>query len=58
MWRSDGAGEAYLYHPENQLREFCSLPNTKCDKRAGTSLRRGAFRFEHGRWTAVAITGK
>jgi len=57
MWREDGYGEAYVYATNDQDPGFCHTPGTKCDYHAGHSLMRGAFRFQTGRWTKIALTG-
>jgi hypothetical protein len=40
MWRAGGAGEVYAYLPTSQVH--------------GTSLGRGCWRFEPGRWTTIS----
>ena len=65
MWRSGGAGEAYLYVPPGiQGRGFCNtapscatgaVPCTTCDYSAGVSFLRGAFFFQKGAWNKVRL---
>jgi hypothetical protein len=60
MWRTDGAGEIYLYLPPYDIPGFeaneklCSTPNSVCDATYGISVNRGAFSFVSGEWTTVA----
>ncbi|KXN90399.1 hypothetical protein AN958_04268 [Leucoagaricus sp. SymC.cos] len=60
MWRTDGAGEVYLYLPPYDVAQFavnkklCSMPNSVCDSTYGISVNRGAFKFATGGWTTVA----
>lgn len=58
MWRRNGDGEAYVYHPSAQHPDFCQLPDTKCGGNAGTSVQRGKFKFTHEKWTKIALTGR
>jgi len=60
MWRTDGAGELYLYLPPYDDSRFavnenlCSLPNSVCDATYGISVNRGSFTFATGGWTTLA----
>jgi hypothetical protein len=60
MWRTDGAGEVYLYLPPYDDPRFavngklCDMPNSVCDSTYGISVNRGAFTFATGGWTTVA----
>jgi len=60
MWRTDGAGELYLYLPPYDDPRFsvnenlCSLPNSVCDDTYGISVNRGSFTFATGGWTTLA----
>jgi len=60
MWRTDGAGELYLYLPPYDDPRFsvnenlCSLPNSVCDATYGISVNRGSFTFTTGGWTTLA----
>jgi len=59
MWRRDGQGEAYMYVDNRvQASDFCADRRTKCNPNAGTSFLRGAFTFQRGQWTRIALTSK
>ncbi|GAA5847176.1 hypothetical protein JCM9279_006122 [Rhodotorula babjevae] len=55
MWRQQGQGEVYAYVPT--YAGFCEdgqqRGDVACDKAYGTSLSRGRFRFEKGRWHTI-----
>lgn len=55
MWRTEGAGEVYLYAPKGQPSdELCATPPlTYCDTKFGASIGRGSFSFARGEWTDV-----
>ncbi|CEL54489.1 polysaccharide lyase family 14 protein [Rhizoctonia solani AG-1 IB] len=59
MWRDEGAGEVYVYLPSDPANKFlCNgarIPGKNiCGSDYGTSLGRGSFRFETGKWNYVA----
>jgi hypothetical protein len=68
MWRTGGAGEAYLYVPEGKQRaDFCTkfntcsgvragkgaYPCTECNYAAGVSFGRGSWFWQRGAWNKV-----
>ncbi|KII95657.1 polysaccharide lyase family 14 protein [Plicaturopsis crispa FD-325 SS-3] len=57
MWRANGAGELYAYMPPTQsnTRALLSVPNSIKNPDYGISVGRGAWTFQAGVWTAVAI---
>lgn len=57
VWcREGGAGELYAYVPLNDAntRALEAVPGSRRNPDYGFSVGRGAWRFEPGRWTAVA----
>lgn len=52
MWRDGALGEVYAYIPTNQ-KNFCQSPAVTCNSDFGTSLSRGSFSFQTGRWQTV-----
>ncbi|RPD59295.1 hypothetical protein L226DRAFT_488914 [Lentinus tigrinus ALCF2SS1-7] len=58
MWRSNGAGELYLYAPKDkQTAALCKTPpQSVCDSDYGFSIGRGAFYFAAGKWTHIRQT--
>ncbi|KAI8104897.1 hypothetical protein M9435_000074 [Picochlorum sp. BPE23] len=57
MWRRDGDGEIYLYSPKDTwTKDLCDTPGTRCNKNAGMSLMRGAFKYPRNEWVHLAIT--
>jgi len=58
MWRQGGAGEAYTYLPPGYSAndKVCHVkPMSDCNPTYGASVGRGAFKFEPGASTTVAI---
>jgi hypothetical protein len=60
MWRTDGAGELYLYLPPSDIAQFsanaavCNIqPVSLCNPTYGASVGRGAFTFAAGTRTYV-----
>ncbi|KAJ1567566.1 hypothetical protein HK096_009430, partial [Nowakowskiella sp. JEL0078] len=57
IWRSNGLGELYLYHPELQSSNrvsFCNIsPASYCNSNYGDSIGRGAFTIIPGQWNTV-----
>nr|GAT56371.1 predicted protein [Mycena chlorophos] len=54
MWRPNGAGEAYTYTPLPD--SFCSDNDVICNSDGfGTSLDRGSFTFESGKWNHITL---
>ena len=59
MWRTDGAGELYVYLPtsatSSNTAALCDTPpKSFCNDDYGWSLGRGAFSFEPGKRTTVS----
>ncbi|CAE6377393.1 unnamed protein product [Rhizoctonia solani] len=59
MWRDEGAGEVYVYLPNDPAnKSLCNgtrIPGKNiCGSDYGTSLGRGSFHFETGKWNYVA----
>ncbi|KDQ21737.1 polysaccharide lyase family 14 protein [Botryobasidium botryosum FD-172 SS1] len=53
MWRTSGNAETYAYvaGPNN----LCAQKDIRCDPEFGISMHRGAFAFESGKWSRVAM---
>jgi len=58
MWRTNGAGELYLYAARNkQGPSVCDTgPKSDCSTPYGLSIGRGSFHFAPGNWTNVKQT--
>ncbi|GJF00127.1 hypothetical protein PsYK624_164060 [Phanerochaete sordida] len=56
MWRQGGAGELYAYLPLNDTNAaaLMAVPQTHRNPDYGFSVGRGLWKFEPGRWIAVA----
>ncbi|CAK9780621.1 hypothetical protein CC85DRAFT_286735 [Cutaneotrichosporon oleaginosum] len=52
MWRDGALGEVYAYIPTSQ-KNFCSTLDVVCNNDFGTSLGRGKYSFQTGRWQTV-----
>ncbi|KAI0264193.1 hypothetical protein BC834DRAFT_884177 [Gloeopeniophorella convolvens] len=60
MWRANGVGELYAYLPltEANAQRLRAVPGSHENSDYGFSLGRGVWKFEPGRWMAVAIRAK
>ncbi|KAI8929494.1 hypothetical protein BC831DRAFT_547607 [Entophlyctis helioformis] len=58
MWRKNGDAEIYLYlNFAAQAPSYCYVPpRTICDPKFGTSMGRGAWRWQRGQWNRVSQT--
>ncbi|KAJ3505671.1 hypothetical protein NMY22_g17500 [Coprinellus aureogranulatus] len=57
MWRTEGAGELYLYADrKKQTEALCSDPRSECNAVYGFSIGRGSFTWAKGAWTTVVQT--
>ncbi|KAF8725130.1 Alginate lyase, partial [Rhizoctonia solani] len=59
MWRDEGAGEVYVYLPNDPANKFlcngAGIPGKNiCASDYGTSLGRGSFYFKAGQWNYVS----
>ncbi|EIM80912.1 uncharacterized protein STEHIDRAFT_87240 [Stereum hirsutum FP-91666 SS1] len=60
MWRANGEAELYAYLPllPSNTRALLSVPDSHENSDYGFSVGRGAWRFESGKWFAVATRVK
>lgn len=52
MWREGALGEVYAYIPTDQ-KNFCKSPDITCNSDFGTSVARGSYSFQTGRWQTI-----